>query len=472
MRLASFRIENYKGIARAELTGLAGEAVVTISGRNGTGKSLMLEALVGAWSGRFQMSGRVGPWADSLSVEIEVSLTEEEWAQVDAWHEQNHGGQPAPRDDGLRMRMEANRSGSWGTPLSPTAVQILRNGAFQREHPFGLIDFLPANRLVPSTPAPSVELGMLNWERVEQERHQMLDQFINQRSPMSLPNVASYLVTLDYQTFLGQRQGLSVDNEYERLASAFGAATGKKLLLPEYDPSRGSNIEIQLPSSHKHGLADLSSGEQEMLAMMYFVRRLSAAGGVLCIDEPEQHLHPTLQAALFDAMQGMADRAQILVVSHSVNLIAAAPISALVQVVAPTALEANQASRLTDIPAKLELVSALGITPADVAQSDVILVVEGDTDAQWLRAAFPIELGRAHVLVAGSANQVVDAHNTLAKIPSGIPWLCVRDRDLLTDEEVAELNARYPKMHIWARRAIESLLLDENLIFGSSQMRV
>ena len=104
---------------------------------------------------------------------------------------------------------------------------------FQREHPFSIVDFLPANRLVPNTPKASVDLAMLDVEKVHQERYQMMDNFINQRSPMSLPSVSSYLVTLDYQNFLAQRQGLEVDNDYRILQTAFESATGKELLLPQ-----------------------------------------------------------------------------------------------------------------------------------------------------------------------------------------------------------------------------------------------
>ncbi|REK78319.1 hypothetical protein DVG80_00885 [Rhodococcus erythropolis] len=462
MRFESFAVHNYKGIAHAELADLHSEAVVTISGRNGTGKSLLLEALVGVWSGRYSMIDRIGPWSDELVVALRVHLTEDEWKAVDEWF-MRFRGVSAPREP-LVFEQRSNKSGSNQVTNDSEVMQTLRDVTFQRANPFSVVDFLPANRLVPSAPNPTVDLAMLNVDRVEQERFQMLDQFINQRTPMALPSVANYLVTLDYQSFLAARQGLTVENDYERLATAFVSSTGKKLLLPEYDPARGSNIEIELPAGFRHGLRDLSSGEQEMLAMMYFVRRLSASGGVLCIDEPEQHLHPTLQAALFDAMSDLAERAQVLVVSHSVNLIAAAPLSGLVQVAPPTGLANNQIARMTDHPGKVELVASLGITPADLFQSDMLLVVEGDTDAQWLRALFPVELGRAHVMVAGSSSQVLDAHHTLTEVPAGLPWLCIRDRDLMTDEEVAEQLRRYPKLHVWPRRAIESLFLDPVLI--------
>ena len=462
MRLESFEIRNYKGIALARLDDMAKESVVTISGRNGTGKSLLLEALVGAWSQRYQMNLRVGPWGDELGIRMTVHLSEDEWASVDAWHQKVHGS-PAARSDELNFELRATATSN-SVVKDSQVMTILRSSAFQRDHRFGIIDFLPANRLVPSVPTPTVDLGMLGVERVEQERFSMLDQFINNRAPMTLPSVSNYLVTLDYQAFLADRQGIVVDNDYALLAASFNSSTGKTLLQPEYDPAKGSNIEIQLPTGQRHGLVDLSSGEQEMLAMMYFVRRLSASGGILCIDEPEQHLHPTLQAALFDAMQGLAERAQVLVVSHSVNLITAAPLSGLVQVGPPVDNQTDQVQRLTDHPGKLELVANLGLTPADLFQSDMLLVVEGDTDAQWLRALFPVEMGRAHIMVAGSAGQVIDAHETLTKFSGGLPWLCIRDRDLMSDVDVHELQSRYPNVYVWPQRAIESLFLNGALI--------
>ncbi len=461
MRIQALSVSNYKGIARLEVADLASEAVVVISGRNGTGKSLLLEALVGAWTGRYNMVDRVGPWGDQMRIEFLLELTAQEWHEVDAWNLRFNGG-PVDRDEELRLIVEFSRNGS-GSQRSGTAIGVLRNPTFQRENPFAVVDFLPANRLVPNAPSGTVDLAMLNTDRIEQERYTMLDNFINSRAPMSLPSVSSYLITLDYQAFLAQRQELCVVDDYGILQSAFSSATGKELLAPQYDPSRGNHIQIQLPTGHRHGLGDLSSGEQEMLAMMYFVRRLSASGGVLCIDEPEQHLHPSLQASLFEAMQGLADRAQIFVVSHSVNLINTAPLSGLLQVEAPKDETTNQASRLTDAPDRVRLMGELGITGADLAQSDIVVVVEGDTDSQWLRTLFPIEFGRAHIVIAGSARQVIDAHDTLSKLQSPLPWLCIRDRDLLSDEELTTMRELYPNMHVWPRRAIESMLLDAPL---------
>jgi predicted ATPase len=462
MRIESFGIRNYKGIAFARIDGLASEPIVTISGRNGTGKSLVLEALVSAWRDRYNMADRVGPWGDDLTISISVSFAENEWAALDDWHRRFGAGGELSRENPT-LEVTWNRVGQKYQTNLP-ALELARGQAFQREHPFGIIDFLSANRLVSSAPTPTVDLAMLGSERVEQDRNQMLDQFIQHRSAMALPSVSNYLVTLDYQNFLAERQKLPASNEYEEIATAFESATGKTLMVPQYDPIGGSNISVSVPGGHSHGLDALSSGEQEMLAMMYFVRRLSASGGVLCIDEPEQHLHPTLQSAVFESMSAMSERAQVIVVSHSVNIIAAAPMRSLVELAAPEAVTTNQLSRLNDHPERTQLVAELGITAADIAQNDLLLVVEGDTDSRWLQMVFPVELGRAFVMIAGSAKQVMDAHKILANAPAGIPWLCVRDRDLMTDSEVADLKDRYPRLFVWPRRAIESEFIDTALI--------
>jgi predicted ATPase len=463
MRIESFEIRNYKGVEYAELSGLANQSVVMISGRNGTGKSLILEALVNAWVGRYSLSERTGPWGDDLTIKMSVTLTEDELGHVNDWL--NRQGQPpALMQESYSFEVSASRyTGHMNVPYE-SVTATLRSEGFRREHGFARLDFLPANRTVSIGPSPTVNLSLLRNDQADEERINLLDQTINYRHAMNLPGVADYLVTLDYQSYLAERQGLQLEDEYSRLAIPFKAATGKTLLQPEYHPERGSDIEIELSGGQRHGLGDLSSGEQEMLAMMYFVRRLSAAGGILCLDEPEQHLHPTLQAALLDTMRDLADRAQVLVVSHSVNLIAAAPPAGLVQVSAPSGDGGNQVARLEDHPDKLALVADLGISPADLLQHDIVLVVEGESDAQWLRLLFPVELGRAFVIVAGSARQVISAYDTLHKSPASTPWLCLRDRDMMTDEAVGESKINRPRLHIWPRRAIESLLLDGALM--------
>jgi DNA repair ATPase RecN len=152
MRFKRISIRNYKGISHADVDELDREPVITISGRNGTGKSLLLEAVVGLWTERYPLAQRVGPWADEASIEVEVTLTGEEWMIVNDWHVRFHNG-PVGRAP-LVFARSATRAGGDRIVQDSIPVQILRNQQFQLENPFSVIDFMPANRLVPNAQNP------------------------------------------------------------------------------------------------------------------------------------------------------------------------------------------------------------------------------------------------------------------------------------------------------------------------------
>ncbi|TGZ16242.1 hypothetical protein DV517_12150 [Streptomyces sp. S816] len=468
MRISEILIENYKGLAHASFSDMADEAVIVISGRNGTGKSHVLNALAVLWNEHYNLESQVGPYGDDCRISMSVRLSEAESRAVTSWSQRAHG--VAHESTGLHtvsvhmnkasMRMMAGS----GTP--DPVVAILRNPSFQQEHPFARLDYIPATCALISSTTPAVNLGMFRADNELQERRQVISNVLSNESPtMSLPDIASYLATLDYQGLIGARQGFDYPDEYGLIAKAFHDATAKRILRPVMDRESGeSGIYVEVSEGVIHPIDKLSSGEKSLLGLMYFVRRLSASGGVLLLDEPEQHLHPTLQAALFEAMKELADRAQVIVVSHSTNLISTVPVSGLLEVRSVSESKANQITRLTAQPNKMSLLAELGLTPAQLLQADGLLVVEGKTDQQFLSAALPVEVGRVSILVAGDSNQVVAAHRTLSGLSLGIPWLCLRDRDLLTDEERAELLEAHENLHVWELRAIESHLLSIDLV--------
>ena len=143
--------------------------------------------------------------------------------------------------------------------------------------------------------------------------------------PISLSGVLPYLSALDYAGFLEHRAGKSTKfaADYAELVDGFESATGKRIELPRLAHNDQIAIFVDAGAGNRHSLTQLSSGEQEALGLMYLVRRLSSRGGILLIDEPELHLHPTLQRTIVAVLERASGRSQLWLSMHSPALITA-----------------------------------------------------------------------------------------------------------------------------------------------------
>ena len=67
-----------------------------------------------------------------------------------------------------------------------------------------------------------------------------------------------------------------------------------------------------------HYLDDLSAGEHQVIIQLYLLHRWLEPGGIVLIDEPDLHLHPSLVPGLLAALetQVMEKKGQLLLTSH------------------------------------------------------------------------------------------------------------------------------------------------------------
>lgn len=465
MRIDGIRIENYRGIQLVEASGLGSEPVILISGKNGTGKTLILEAIVLAWSGHHLNSEEVlGPWANETVIEIECQFTDDEQAAIESWMAKAEmPARPVPRRAKVQRTWQTLSSG--GALSEEFPIDLIRSARFQRDHKFGVIDFLASNRSTGLADVSTfVDLSSLANNRREEQQKNEIQQFLS-RSPVSyLGDVVGYLAAADYMDLIALRNGESGSHEFDLLTRTFYEATGKSINRPEIDPVLGMQIQVNTVPGVRHRVSDLSAGEREALSLLYFARTLNSRGGVLLLDEPEQHLHPILQVALFELMSELAEKSQVLTVSHSANLISSMPTSRLFEMIEPRDRGGSQLVPVGDESKRLGLFSGLGIRPAAMLQNEALLIVEGNRDETTLRSLYPIIINRFRIVVAGGVREVMQACQTLENVEHDIPWLCLRDRDLLSDVEVRALQADHPNLYIWNDRMIENELLDPQLI--------
>jgi ABC-type lipoprotein export system ATPase subunit len=82
-------------------------------------------------------------------------------------------------------------------------------------------------------------------------------------------------------------------------------------------------LRVQISEGRKirtwHYIEELSSGEQQCLILMFMVSRWLMPGGIVLIDEPDLHLHVSLQRQFIHELEKVVEerQGQLIVASHS-----------------------------------------------------------------------------------------------------------------------------------------------------------
>jgi len=470
VRLDGVVVRNYRGLRLAEADGLAEEPVVTVAGVNGSGKTLLLEAIAAVWRrGGLQQPQDVGPFGDDTTVRLEFVLEPHEvQALENVVKPTDERGELVPGLDpgtcpsripvALTIRRDQPSGQQRAEQAEPWARALIHPVEPIGDMSFRTVDLVPANRLLATNesaqPNP-VMVGPLASPFGQSGE----DPFFR------FSGILPWLATVDYMELTAKREGRPPMRDYELLAERFEQATGKRIERPQTDPSgAGLQLLVRLPTGERHGLSSLSDGEQQVLALMYFARRTSAKGGILLIDEPELHLHPSLQQALIEVLRLMSHRAQVWIATHAAKLIAASPLSGLVHLQPPYATTGNQAVLFADEAERLRLQQELGLDASDLLNNDLLVVVEGLTDWQRLRRFFPTELARAARFIAGGRDGVLRAVEVLEGSPQALPWVAIVDRDLDDEQQVQVWTRDHPNLFVWSRRMFENVLLEPELL--------
>jgi hypothetical protein len=185
------------------------------------------------------------------------------------------------------------------------------------------------------------------------------------------------------------------------------------------------------------------------------------------MEEPEAGLHPAAQRLLLHHLQEWAGTRQFVISTHSsVFLDHSDEASLEVQLVRRVA----GVSSLSRSAAKdAALLQELGVRLSDIASAELLLLVEGDSDAAVLQAWFPHTLASSRVAIIGTGggdkawhtdiiSRVVSEADALARTV-----LFVRDRDELDQDAVTALEAS-PNIYVTRRRELENYLLDADAI--------
>jgi ABC-type lipoprotein export system ATPase subunit len=131
-----------------------------------------------------------------------------------------------------------------------------------------------------------------------------------------------YLPTEDWE---GQLEAslinlkLTNEEKFEQVLEHLNAFLFDKHIEPDI-PEGSNRLRVKFKEARKGviTLDELSAGEHQVLIMIYLVARWAEPGGVVMIDEPDLHLHPSLTSMLLARLETMVQKlnGQLLITSH------------------------------------------------------------------------------------------------------------------------------------------------------------
>jgi predicted ATP-binding protein involved in virulence len=83
------------------------------------------------------------------------------------------------------------------------------------------------------------------------------------------------------------------------------------------DRTRSRGVYVRTENGRSYSLGSLSSGERQVLTMLFSATRMSTATGIFLIDEPELSLHIDWQRIILSELMSQAGGRQIIACTHS-----------------------------------------------------------------------------------------------------------------------------------------------------------
>jgi ABC-type cobalamin/Fe3+-siderophores transport system ATPase subunit len=105
---------------------------------------------------------------------------------------------------------------------------------------------------------------------------------------------------------------------FERIVKEINQVYTQKQ-LNDFDDNLRLMVQV---NGTQHTVEQLSDGEQQLLILLFIVSRWTMPGGIVLIDEPDLHLHVSLQRQVIRALRRLVNEkgGQLIVTSHSPTL--------------------------------------------------------------------------------------------------------------------------------------------------------
>ncbi len=468
MKIVNLRILNYRGIKDIALTKLG--STTTLVGRNSAGKSAILEAVElvlsniavagGNLSGVDEYFFRNRNIKKPAIFSVEVELDSEEMSsilpdkirdmfEVEPEHEPNH----------VTITRVLDPSSQWKTQLISWSGFVLVTDDVTVSAVDLSTDFeKTASALVKADGGP-VAVSDVSDQEINQALTQLIGAMQGRFALVSairdtitpVPGRSAVLGSEVQQNIQQLQQSPNKEDEelYLNLERLYRDLTGLRI-----DPIQG-RVNVRRGSARIPMYLE-GGGLQEACNLLYSLVSHQREGRIIGIEEPETHLHPSLQRRLHSIIQDVAKSSQLFIATHSPVFVGLAESTDtwIVQFVGREV----KAKRLVEFS---EALAELGVLPSDIYFANRVVFVEGPSDQVFL-GAVATKLGvnlRDVVLLSmeGKANAVSVVKQWLEGTHGSVPLHVILDADAkrVSDKLLAAKLLPKKQIHVWSEGSIE-----------------
>jgi ABC-type lipoprotein export system ATPase subunit len=242
--------------------------------------------------------------------------------------------------------------------------------------------------------------------------------------------------------------------------------------LTEIDPAAPREFYFSDSSGAILPFSALSSGEQEVVKVVFDVIRKEIKHSVVIVDEPELHLHPTLTFKLVETLKAIGDHTnQFIFLTHSADLISTYYSTGDVYFIDALQSGANQAHRLSDLNhSHGAVVQLVGQNLGLFAVGKKLVFVEGQNssvDRLTYHLIAQTILPDAKIIPIGSVKNIFTLNIVEEQIRNaifGVNIFMIRDRDGLDEVQISSLE-KTGRVRCLRKRHIENYFLDHEILF-------
>lgn len=246
--------------------------------------------------------------------------------------------------------------------------------------------------------------------------------------------------------------------------------------LQNINPASPKEFHYKEGSGSPLPFNSLSSGEQEVVKVVFDFVRKEIRHSVIIVDEPELHLHPTLTFKLIETLKTIGDQTnQFFFLTHSADLISTYYSTGDVYFIDAIQTGSNQAHKLSELNhSHNEVVQLIGQNLGLFAVGKKLIFVEGKSssiDRLTYHAIVQNVIPTAKVIPVGSVANIMTLNTIEEQIRNsifGIDIFMIRDRDGLDDKQIEEIEKK-GRVRFLKRRHIENYFLDPEILFKVSE---